>query len=55
MCLDDIIAERKSQPRTRAAGFGGKEGLEDLISDGFRDAVSIVDDRDGECSIAHAE
>ena len=41
---DDIVTERKPQPRPLPGRLGGEEGLEDLDLDRGRDAIAVVSD-----------
>ncbi len=41
----DVVAHGKPQTRAFPCGFGGKEGLEDFLSDVIGNATSIVPDR----------
>ena len=42
---DDLVADGESQAGPLANGFGGEEGVEEFLSDGFWHASTVVCDR----------
>ena len=39
---DNIICQTQTQSRALPGRFGGEEGLEDFVADGFGDARAVV-------------